>query len=112
MKLQQKLIFKKFREIISLLFSDKEQFQLFKSSHIFERYDLKYKKYFGFEKAEQVDLSYKMPLRFIWGIQPVDHGSYLNPGDRGKLFLAFQIKLINFVRLQRELISRKFQKIT
>ena len=63
---------------------DKEQFQLFKSSHIFERYDLKYKRYFGFEKAEQADLSYKMPLRFIWGIQPVDQGSHLNPGERGK----------------------------
>ena len=53
---------------------DKEEFQLFKASHIFEKYDLVYKKYFGFEKAEQQDYSYKMPLRFVWGIKPVDLG--------------------------------------
>lgn len=62
-------------------------FQLFKASHIFEKYDLVYKRYFGFEKDEQQDLSYKMPLRFIWGIQPLDEGSYLDPGSRGKMVL-------------------------
>jgi hypothetical protein len=64
---------------------DKEQFQLFKSDHIFEKYDLVYKKYFGFEKDEQQDISYKMPLRFIWGIKPVDYGNYLDPSSKGIL---------------------------
>ena len=27
----------------------------------------------------------KMPLRFIWGVKPVDNGDYLNPGDKGQL---------------------------
>ena len=58
-----------------------------KASHIFEKYDLVYRRYFGFEKEEQQDLSYKMPLRFIWGIQPLDKGSYLDPGSKGDLIL-------------------------
>lgn len=66
---------------------DKEQFQLFRSDHIFERYDLVYKRHFGFEKDEQQDISYKMPLRFVWGIKAVDSGDYLNPGSRGDLQL-------------------------
>ena len=64
---------------------DKEQFQLFKASHIFEKYDLVYKRHFGFEKDEQADISYKMPLRFIWGIKPADQGSYLDPASKGQI---------------------------
>ncbi len=64
---------------------DKEQFQLFKAEHIFERYDLVYKRNFGFEKDEQADISYKMPLRFIWGIKPVDYGNALDPSSKGKV---------------------------
>ena len=64
---------------------DKEQFQLFKPSHIFEKYELVYKRYFGFEKDEQQDISYKMPLRFVWGIQPLDEGDYLDPASKGEI---------------------------
>ena len=31
----------------------------------------------------QADVSFKMPLRFVWGVQDVDDGDYLDPGDRG-----------------------------
>ena len=64
---------------------DKEQFQLFKASHIFEKYELVYKRYFGFEKDEQQDISYKMPLRFVWGIKPLDQGDFLDPQSKGKI---------------------------
>ena len=64
---------------------DKEQFQLFKASHIFEKYELVYKRYFGFEKDEQQDISYKMPLRFVWGIKPLDQGDYLDPASKGEI---------------------------
>ena len=47
------------------------------------RYDLNYKHYFGFEKDDQADVSFKMPLRFVWGVKDVDDGDYLDPGDRG-----------------------------
>lgn len=30
-------------------------------------------------------LSIKLPLRFVWGIKPVDNGDYLDPGRRGTL---------------------------
>lgn len=47
---------------------------------MFERYDLEFKGSFGFEKEMKRDVSMRMPLRFIWGIRPVDNGDHLNPG--------------------------------
>lgn len=29
--------------------------------------------------------SFKLPLRFVWGIKPIDNGNYLDPSNRGKL---------------------------
>ena len=66
---------------------DQEQFQLFHSGHPFERYDLWYKRFFGFEKQVQSDISLRMPLRFLWGVRPVDNGEKLNPGEMGTLEL-------------------------
>eukprot|EP00095_Tigriopus_kingsejongensis_P008223 maker-scaffold604_size126151-snap-gene-0.35 protein:Tk08223 transcript:maker-scaffold604_size126151-snap-gene-0.35-mRNA-1 annotation:"conserved hypothetical protein" len=66
---------------------DKEQFQLFKSNHIFERYDLLYKNFFSFERGATKDISMRMPLRFLWGVKPNDNGNHLNPGDQGSLEL-------------------------
>jgi protein dispatched 1 len=31
--------------------------------------------------------TFKMPLRFVWGILPVDRGNYFDPFSRGKLYL-------------------------
>lgn len=30
---------------------------------------------------------YKLPLRFVWGVLPVDNGNHLNPSDKGSLTL-------------------------
>ncbi|GFU20331.1 protein dispatched homolog 1 [Nephila pilipes] len=64
---------------------DSKEFQIFKSSHPFERYDLYLKKFFWFEKAKEQDPYRKMPIRIVWGIQPVDTGNHLDPYDRGEI---------------------------
>ena len=64
---------------------DSPDFQLFESSHLFEQYDLIYAKHFWFEKIEQGDGGEVLPLRFVWGVLPVDNGNYLNPESRGTL---------------------------
>lgn len=30
--------------------------------------------------------NFKLPLRFVWGILPVDRGDYMNPESRGDLY--------------------------
>ncbi|XP_058807655.1 protein dispatched [Phymastichus coffea] len=62
-------------------------FQLFDSSHLFEQYDLLYSKLFRFEQFEQGAGAEALPLRFVWGILPVDNGNYLNPHSRGSLVI-------------------------
>ena len=37
---------------------DQEEFQLFTSDHSFERYDLRFKELFGFERAVKRDIRY------------------------------------------------------
>ncbi|OXU27643.1 hypothetical protein TSAR_001530 [Trichomalopsis sarcophagae] len=64
---------------------DSPDFQLFDSSHLFEQYDLIYSKRFWFEKIEQGDGGDVLPMRFVWGVMPVDNGNYLNPESRGTL---------------------------
>lgn len=67
------------------------EFQLFHTKHPFEQYDLVYKKKFWFKRAEMSadgeSTNAKLPLRFIWGVKPVDTGSYLDPQSHGKLQL-------------------------
>ncbi|XP_034170851.1 protein dispatched [Osmia lignaria lignaria] len=58
---------------------DSVDFQLFDSSHPFEKYDLIYSRKFWFEKHESVDNGDVLPLRFVWGIKPIDNGNYLDP---------------------------------
>ncbi|XP_075159969.1 RND transporter family member dispatched [Haematobia irritans] len=60
-------------------------FQLFVSNHPFEVYNSKLKNEFWFEKAMANSENYKMPLRFVWGIQPTDDGDYDNPFAYGNL---------------------------
>lgn len=64
---------------------DSKDFQIFGSSHPFERYDMILKKEFWFEKAKERDYFRNLPLRIVWGVLPVDNGNYLNPYDRGTL---------------------------
>ncbi len=65
----------------------REFFQLFTADHYFERYELRFKRGFGFEKEERRDLSMRMPLRFVWGLKPADGGDALDPADKGRMEL-------------------------
>lgn len=57
--------------------------QLFDSKHPFEQYDLIYKHHFYFRRAT----TYKMPLRFIFGVLPIDNGDHLDPANFGTITL-------------------------
>ncbi|XP_034948798.1 protein dispatched [Chelonus insularis] len=60
-------------------------FQLFDSSHLFERYTSLYAPKFWFEKSDMGEGAGLLPLRFVWGIKPYDNGDYLDPASRGEL---------------------------
>jgi len=45
-----------------------------------------------------------MPLRFVWGILPIDNGNYLNPTARGNLVLDTKFN-ISSVLSQKWLLS-------
>ncbi|XP_056150462.1 protein dispatched homolog 1 isoform X2 [Lampris incognitus] len=62
------------------------EFQVFRSSHPFERYDAEFKKLFMFERAHHGE-DLHMPITIIWGVTPVDNGNHLNPKNKGKLML-------------------------
>ncbi|KAM8831658.1 protein dispatched homolog 1 isoform 2-T2 [Spinachia spinachia] len=62
------------------------EFQVFRSSHPFERYDAEYKKLFMFERVHHGE-DLHMPITIIWGVLPVDNGDPLNPKNKGKLLL-------------------------
>nr|CAD7587776.1 unnamed protein product [Timema genevievae] len=68
---------------------DTKNFQLFDSSHLFEQYDMVYKDMFWFERLQKggsdTSMNTKLPLRFVWGILPMDDGNYLDPSSRGTL---------------------------
>lgn len=66
---------------------DTPNFRLFIDDHPFEIYEAKYKDYFWFEKMYTSSESFKLPIRFIWGIKPEDTGDYLDPMSRGKIQL-------------------------
>ncbi|XP_026674995.1 protein dispatched [Ceratina calcarata] len=63
---------------------DSADFQLFEISHPFEKYDLVYSRKFWFERHETMDNGGDvLPLRFVWGIKPIDNGNYLDPSLTG-----------------------------
>ncbi|XP_061481106.1 protein dispatched homolog 1 isoform X3 [Rhineura floridana] len=62
------------------------EFQVFRSSHPFERYDAEYKKLFMFERVHHGE-ELHMPITIIWGVSPEDNGDPLNPKSKGKLKL-------------------------
>ncbi|CAG5927864.1 unnamed protein product [Menidia menidia] len=85
------------------------EFQVFRSSHPFERYDAEYKKLFMFERVHHGE-DLHMPITIIWGVTPVDNGDPLNPKNKGKLMLdttfniaspASQIWILNFCQKLR-----------
>ncbi|KAJ7341042.1 hypothetical protein JRQ81_004712 [Phrynocephalus forsythii] len=68
------------------------EFQVFRSSHTFERYDAEFKKLFMFERVHHGE-ELHMPITIIWGVSPEDNGDPLNPKSKGKLKLdsAFNV---------------------
>ena len=66
---------------------ESQQFPLFRAGHLFERYDAEFAGRFWFERGTQAELEYRLPLRFVWGVLPLDGGDRLNPADRGTLRL-------------------------
>ncbi|GAB0087327.1 Protein dispatched [Sergentomyia squamirostris] len=89
---------------------DSPDFKLFVSDHPFEVYDSHFKEMFWFEKIYTSSESFKLPLRFVWGVEPIDKGDYLNPAARGPLYLnsGFNVSLpesqtwlLNFCRKLR-----------
>jgi len=66
---------------------DTPTFRLFVDNHPFEVYETKYRDLFWFEKMYTSSDSFKLPIRFIWGVKPEDNGNYLDPTSRGKLQL-------------------------
>ncbi|XP_072218641.1 protein dispatched homolog 1 [Leuresthes tenuis] len=85
------------------------EFQVFRSSHPFERYDAEYKKLFMFERVHHGE-DLHMPITIIWGVTPVDNGDLLNPKNKGKLMLdntfniaspASQLWILNFCQKLR-----------
>uniref|UniRef100_A0A8D0NLA6 Protein dispatched homolog 1 n=1 Tax=Sus scrofa TaxID=9823 RepID=A0A8D0NLA6_PIG len=62
------------------------EFQVFRPSHPFERYDAEFKKLFMFERVHHGE-ELHMPITVIWGVSPEDNGNPLNPKSKGKLTL-------------------------
>ncbi|XP_065572133.1 protein dispatched-like isoform X3 [Artemia franciscana] len=84
-----------------------KDFKLFENYHPFERYtDLKTKFLAGVSKEETIVL----PLRFVFGVSPIDNGNFLDPLSSGNLVLkeefnasseAVQIWVLDFCRKLR-----------
>ncbi|ENN76838.1 hypothetical protein YQE_06679, partial [Dendroctonus ponderosae] len=73
----------------SLVLPNSLDIQLFRIGHPFEKYDFIYKSKFLFQKQKS-DKSLNdnnMPLRFVWGVVPVDNGDHLDPENLGSLKL-------------------------
>ncbi|KAL0111794.1 hypothetical protein PUN28_013169 [Cardiocondyla obscurior] len=63
---------------------DYMDFQLFHDTHPFEQYDLIYSQKFWFERNEMIGGDAEvLPMRFVWGIKPIDNGNYLDPNKKG-----------------------------
>lgn len=85
------------------------EFQVFRSTHPFERYDAEFKKLFMFERVHHGE-DLHMPITVIWGVIPVDSGDPLNPKNKGILTLdtgfniaspASQTWILNFCQKLR-----------
>ncbi|KAG7251030.1 hypothetical protein CRUP_000810, partial [Coryphaenoides rupestris] len=85
------------------------EFQVFRSSHPFERYDADFKKLFMFERVQNGE-DLHMPITIVWGVTPEDNGDPLDPKNKGRLVLdgafdiaspASQLWLLNFCQKLR-----------
>jgi protein dispatched 1 len=97
---------------------DTPTFRLFSSNHPFEIYESNYKDLFWFEKMYTSSESFKLPIRFVWGVKSVDNGDYLDPSSRGVIEIdptfnvsapESQIWLLEFCR---NLKQQPFYEIT
>ncbi|XP_051880078.1 protein dispatched homolog 1 isoform X2 [Pristis pectinata] len=95
------------------------EFQVFRSSHPFERYDAEFRRLFVFERAHHGE-ELHMPITLVWGVSPVDAGDPLNPHDKGQLVLdaafdvaspASQLWLLHFCqRLRNQTFYRQSEE--
>ncbi|CAH2107054.1 unnamed protein product [Euphydryas editha] len=75
---------------------DSKHFQLFQTSHPFEQYDIYYRDKFIFERfGRDIGIGSRMPLRWIWGIKPVDNGNHMDPFSKGKLIFDDDFSISN-----------------
>lgn len=94
------------------------EFQLFGSEHPFELYESKYKSAFWFEKVYTDLETFKLPIRFVWGVEQIDDGNYLIPTSRGSLHLdnKFNISSIEsqlwLLEFCRDLRRQPFYQMT
>ncbi|KAM3961601.1 RND transporter family member dispatched [Aphomia sociella] len=65
---------------------ESKEFQLFQTSHPFEKYDIEYRDKFLFERfSKDLGTGSKMPLRWIWGVKAIDNGNHMDPYSTGHL---------------------------
>ncbi|XP_026490147.1 protein dispatched [Vanessa tameamea] len=75
---------------------DSKQFQLFQTSHPFEQYDIYFRDKFLFERfGRDIGVGSRMPLRWIWGIKPIDNGNHMDPFSKGKLIFDDNFSISN-----------------
>ncbi|XP_031628158.1 protein dispatched [Contarinia nasturtii] len=72
---------------------DSQTFQLLNSHHHFELYDSKYRHWYRFEKSFTEAETFKLPIRFVWGIDAIDDGNHLIPSSKGSLHLQQKLNL-------------------
>ncbi|XP_062896636.1 protein dispatched homolog 1 isoform X1 [Mobula hypostoma] len=95
------------------------EFQVFRSSHPFERYDAEFRRLFVFERVHHGE-ELHMPITLVWGVLPVDTGDPLNPHNKGRLVLdttfnvaspASQLWLLRFCqRLRNQTFYRQSEE--
>ena len=72
-----------------------EHFSTLDEKHPFEKFDVKYRDLFKFSQR-QVDSELSnqgLPIKFVFGVEPSDTGSHLDPEDRGSLTFDYQFDL-------------------
>lgn len=64
---------------------DVDYFPFFDALNPFELYDRKFRDIFWFEKELQEASSWQLPIKVVWGVQPLDNGDHLDPYKTGVL---------------------------
>lgn len=63
-----------------------EEFQVFFSDHLLEKYDLEISKKFDYNHVDKEEKSI-FPITIMWGVLPIDNGDFLDPHNKGTLML-------------------------